>query len=227
MNDKLILFDIDKTLIKKIQMVCNPWIEIFTKYYGVSDSTGLKEVDSHGRTHTSLAVEAMKIHGLDNSPENVKLFLRNLENLYCELLSKGEVFTYNGIRGLLDVLVNSGFYLGLVTGNTKNIAFAKLRRCDIDSFFDIGGFGDDSSNREDLVEYAIKRAEDRFNKKFSRENTFVIGDTPLDIGSAKKHGLKTIGVSTGVYFVEDLKDADYVLKNLEDIDLVLKIINNK
>ena len=36
----------------------------------------------------------------------------------------------------------------------------------------------------------------------------MIGDTPLDIRSAKEHGLQAVAVATGPYSASELKDLD-------------------
>jgi phosphoglycolate phosphatase-like HAD superfamily hydrolase len=227
---KLILFDIDKTLIAKMVLKENPWKLAFKKVYELESSTGLDEVDTHGKTHKGLAIEGLKKHNVPDVIIKQKLtsFLKELEIVYEVVLNEGEVFTFNKIEELLKTLKDKGFHLGLITGNTKNIAFAKLKKARIDSFFEVGGFGEDSTVRDDLVEVALNRSGDHFGNNFSKEDVFVIGDTPLDITSAKKHLLKTVGVATGVYSKTDLQNAgaDYILDNLEDIDTVVKIISS-
>ena len=96
----------------------------------------------------------------------------------------------------------------------------------IDKFFSIGGFGDDSANREDLIKLALERAKEKHHFQFDEKKVFVIGDTPRDIIPAKKFHLQTIGVATGIYSKSQLKEsgADFVLDNLEDVDKVLSII---
>lgn len=226
---KLILFDIDKTLIKEMVLKENPWKLAFEKVYGLDNSTGLDEVDTHGKTHKGLAIEGLKKHNVPDVIINEKLdlFLNELERVYEIVLKEGEVYLFDKIEILLKTLTSKGFHLGLVTGNTRNIAFNKLEKAGINGFFEVGGFGEDSVTRDDLVEIALSRAKSHFGTEFSKENVFVIGDTPLDVTSAKKHSLKTIGVATGVYSKTDLQDAgaDYVLDDLENVGEIVKIIS--
>ncbi|TET60029.1 hypothetical protein E3J48_07135 [Candidatus Aerophobetes bacterium] len=57
-------------------------------------------------------------------------------------------------------------------------------------------------------------------------NVFLFGDTPRDMIAGKEAGIRTIGVTTGVYSKLQLENAgaDFVLKSLEDTNEVLKII---
>lgn len=226
---KLILFDIDKTLIKKMVLKENPWKLAFEKVYGLENSTGLDEIDTYGKTHKGLAIEGLKRCGISDViiEEKISYFLEELERIYKVVLEEGEVYLFDKVEVLLETLTAKGFHLGLVTGNTRNIAFNKLRKAGIGGFFEVGGFGEDSAIRDDLVEVALSRAKSYFCIDFSNDNVFVIGDTPLDVISAKKHSLKTIAVATGVYSKTNLQKtgADYVLDNLENINEVVKIIS--
>ncbi len=92
-------------------------------------------------------------------------------------------------------------------------------------YFKIGGFGSDDINRTNLVRLAIKRAEEKFNFKFNN-NVFLVGDAPQDMKAGKEAGVKTIGVTTGIYSKEQLKNAgaDFILETLKDKNKFLKII---
>jgi len=61
----------------------------------------------------------------------------------------------------------------------------------------------------------------------SGEQIPVLGQGTMDIKSGKEAGIKTIGVTTGIYSEEQLKDAgaDFVVKNLKDKDEILRIIS--
>ena len=92
-------------------------------------------------------------------------------------------------------------------------------------YFLIGGFGSDYINRTNLVKLAIKRAEENFNFNFNN-NVFLIGDAPREIKAGKEAGVKTIGVTTGIFSKKQLKNtgADFVVANLKDKNAILKII---
>jgi len=105
--------------------------------------------------------------------------------------------------------------LGLITGNLKEIAMAKLKLAGIEHYFSFGGFGD-NLNRDDTAREAIKNKED--------DEIFLVGDTPLDILAGKEIGAKTIGITTGIYSAKELKDvgADIVVDNLKQLGEILK-----
>ncbi len=115
--------------------------------------------------------------------------------------------------------------MGLVTGNMEDIAWLKLDKVGLKNYFQFGGFGDDAMERISLVRQAIDEAE-KFYGRLNRENIFVIGDTPRDIVSGQKSGVKTIAVATGDFSLHELQmmQPDFVLENLEDTTRLMNII---
>jgi len=226
MGQKLILFDIDKTLVNEMKRNGDPWKSAFKSVYGINCPITLSQANSHGMTMKEIAIETMGNKGLkkDKILEKLDSFIEALEKFYNKSLEKGKIVLFPKIPELLEKLSDKKYILGLITGNTKIIAFAKLKKAKIDKFFTIGGFGDDNPNREKLVKLALNRAKEKYSFQFDKENVFVIGDTPKDISAAKKFHLRTIGVATGLYSKQNLSDADFVLENLQDIEKVLSII---
>jgi phosphoglycolate phosphatase len=230
MAQKLILFDIDKTLIKDMKREGNPWIEAFESVYGIKNKIKMSKESFHGMTHRQIAIELLKMRGLKEEEILGKLdeFMVIFGKAYEKSLKNGRVVLFPKIPDLLQKL-SEKHILELITGNIKKVAFIKLKLGGIDRFFSTGGFGDDSSNREDLVRLALERANEKYGFTSDGRNTFIIGDTPNDILAAKKFSLKTIGVATGIYPKSQLEKcgADFVLDNLEDIEAVTSIIEGK
>jgi phosphoglycolate phosphatase len=127
-----------------------------------------------------------------------------------------------GVQELLVVLAAAGADLGLCTGNVAEGARLKLARGDIDHFFEwgpdaIAGFAHDGEARELLVRAALDRGAARLGAALDASDALVVGDTPRDVSAARAHGVPVVGVATGRYGVEELRDAgaDGVLPSLE------------
>ena len=107
--------------------------------------------------------------------------------------------------------------VGLATGNIESGARIKLERGGLNGYFSFGGFGSDSERRSDLVRKAAERAADKNGGVVSPSNTFVLGDTILDIEAGKQAGFKTVGVATGSYSVDQLMaaGATFAVQDLE------------
>ena len=179
-------------------------------------------------TDQQIIIEVLKKKGLDE--HTIKAKLEKCMKVMIEIFNKhnhqDEVIVLDGAKELLEELNKNNILMGLVTGNLEEIAKVKLKKIGLNKYFKVGGFGSDDINRTNLVKLAIKKAEDNFNFEFN-DNVFLFGDAIQDIKSGKEAGIKTIGVATGIYSEEQLKDAgaDFVVENLKDKDEILRIIS--
>jgi phosphoglycolate phosphatase-like HAD superfamily hydrolase len=120
-----------------------------------------------------------------------------------------------------------GYVLGLTTGNLKPIADMKLRKLGLFKFFDVGSYGETSTQRSDLLEQAIKSASRKFKIKFTKNHVLYFGDTPRDITAARKAKVRIISLTTGRYTHSALKreKPDYILNGMSNRSRIFKIIN--
>jgi phosphoglycolate phosphatase-like HAD superfamily hydrolase len=111
------------------------------------------------------------------------------------------------VHETLDRLESQGATIGLATGNLVDGARIKLTRGDLWRRFAFGGFGSDAADRAELVRIAIRRGVERAGRSFMRDEIWVIGDTPKDVAAAHAAGARCLGVATGWYDQEQLRDA--------------------
>jgi len=223
---KLILFDVDGTLVRWTGTKgthFHAFSHAFNQVYGVKTTVDI--INIHGMTDQQIITEVMKKNGISEQQikSKMKECMEVMIHYYNASDEKPEVI--EGVRELLQSLEEHHILMGLVTGNLEPIARGKLKRCLLDHFFRVGGFGSDSVKRADLVRIAIKRARNEFGLK-QNINAFLIGDTPLDMKAGIEVGAITIGVSTGSYSGNALAKAgaDFVLKDLTNIQSVLEIL---
>jgi phosphoglycolate phosphatase len=117
--------------------------------------------------------------------------------------------------------------LGLLTGNLATTAPIKLRAADINpALFRVGAYGSDASSRSQLVSVAIARAQALTGHSYLGKKVVIVGDTPADVTCGKHLGVTAIGVATGPYSLEALSNAgaDHVFADLTDKDVVLQAI---
>ncbi len=226
---KLALFDIDKTLImgsKAKDTISFP--EAFRKIYNVN--AGIDIINPHGMTDQQIIIEVMRKKGLNDEEIMPKLreCMQAMIDSFSNIVENDNIIVLDGVKELLEELNKNDILIGLVTGNLEQIARAGLKKAGIDHYFSIGGFGSDDINRTRLVHLAIKRAEQKAGFK-QQDNVFLFGDAPQDMKAGKEAGIKTIGVTTGIYSKEDLEDAgaDFVLENLKDKKHILDKILQK
>jgi phosphoglycolate phosphatase-like HAD superfamily hydrolase len=128
-------------------------------------------------------------------------------------------FLAPGAVDVLDALAaRDDVVLSLVTGNLEAIARLKLARAGIGRFFarGQGGFGSDHEDRSELPAIARARA-GRPGEPYPREDTIVIGDTPLDVACARADGLRCFAVATGPFRAEELGEADEVVATAREL----------
>lgn len=219
--NRLVLFDIDKTLVDRMNPDTGKFHDCIEKVYGIRG----KKLVTHGKTDQQIIIEILRKEKMSHEDIMKKIdeCKKEMIKYYKRNINKFDYIVYDGVVKLLAALQRKKIPVGIVTGNLEAIAFIKLRKSNLTKFFTLGGFGSDAIHRHELISIAIRRAE----KKFGRfEKVFVVGDSPRDIRAGRKAGTTTIGVATGVYPMSALKmsGADHVLPNLKNTEKIIGII---
>jgi len=221
---KLMLFDIDGTLIRTAGAGKYAMEKAFQEVYGFPD--GLHRISMMGRTDPSILREAMCNHGLVWNENKADAF----RHAYYRIIETEIHVPRNGkhvCAGIIPLLKalseRKDIALGLLTGNWKRSAYVKLAYFKIDTFFPFGAFADDSEMRPDLVPVAIRRFEERAHTQIPPDQVYIIGDTPLDIDCGRQHHTRTIAVATGFHTYRDLAahKPDFIFESFADTDNVL------
>jgi phosphoglycolate phosphatase-like HAD superfamily hydrolase len=203
-SEVLVLFDIDKTLIDSSKVkdeIAFP--EAIENVYGVE--AGLDMIEPHGMTDQQIVIDLAST-GVSKKEAEQKISecMNKMERIYSENIDKEQVTPIKGARKILKNLEAEDYGLGLVTGNLESIGREKLKQVEMENFFPVGGFGDNSRQRSELVKIAERKAEKYYGQKF--ENVILIGDSPKDIKAGKEASVKTVGVTMGIYSQRDLRE---------------------
>lgn len=129
-----------------------------------------------------------------------------------------------GVTELLDCCVRlPNCYLGLVTGNIAAGAKIKLESADLYHYFPVGAFGSDHWDRNRLPPLAINRSQKYYNRNFSIENIWIIGDSVHDVRCAKANGLKCLAVHSSITPRQVLvsENPDVLVDSLQDTAAIL------
>ena len=229
---RVILFDIDGTLIKTVRRAEYRGL-IHAMLLDVFGTCGrISEVDFAGKTDLAIYREALECEGI--TPLRIRELLPMVEEATVEILnhlaSTGEVFRLcSGVKDLLDALsADSRFVTTLLTGNVEKLAEAKLRVAGIWDYFKVrGAFGSDDEERNHLPAVAAERINIHLGQALTAERFVVVGDTPRDISCARHFGARVLAVASGQHTVEQLEvfDPDTVLPDLSDTDVVLRLLS--
>lgn len=221
--DRLVLFDVDRTLIGRSQCHHDAFSYAFKKVYNVE--ADIKIINYGGMTDPAIAIEVLKKIGLKEDIILQKLdeCMDAIVDYFMKNVKRDRIPILPGVNDLLELLANNGTLLGLVTGNLEPIAWGKMESIGIAHYFKLGGFGSDNINRTELVKIAVKKAQDNFN---FNGTAFVIGDTPKDIKAGFEAHAKTIAVATGTYSMEELEEynPNFVFESLENKNEILDVV---
>ena len=229
MRQKLILFDIDGTLVTRDRVHDVSFSIGFKKAIGIDVNVVEIYGVNSGKTVRSIVSEILEKKGFTG-----KEILSKVDDVFNEMVKYYEekiefdqsLESIPHVMELLEELERRGYVLGLVTGNVERIAKLKLKKVGLSDFFEIGGFGDSSTIKGELALEAIQKASEKLKIKFDKKNVFVVGDTPLDIKCGKEIGVKTIAVSTGPFRADELMrhNPDYLFNDFSDVKSILKTI---
>lgn len=225
---KLVLFDIDGTLINTAGAGVRAMSQVFTQMYGVDRA--LEGLAFAGRTDRVIVQEALARVAPDSPIADP--WWRSFREQYCGLLDSELRATavdhsqhvLPGIRPLLDVLAGrNDVVLALLTGNFAQSAKVKLAHFDLWDYFRCGAFGDHHVDRNHLFDVALEAAVPHKPADAEWDEVVVIGDTPLDVACALTGGATALAVATGLYSAEALhaSGAHHVFPDLSDTAKVL------
>ena len=222
MTKRLLLFDIDGTLIDSGGAGIQSLKDVLLQQFGISDD--LRGIEVAGQTDTGIVHQILRKQQITPNDKNISAFL----DLYVEFLArelplrKGTLLP--GVKELLARLKErSQNVLALLTGNIRRGAQLKLEHYGIWEFFEFGAFADDHHDRNELGAFAQMRAREKHAMDFAAAAIDVIGDTPHDIACGKAINARTIAVVTGKFSRAQLCEhqPDRIVDNFADVEAVI------
>jgi phosphoglycolate phosphatase-like HAD superfamily hydrolase len=202
---RLVLFDIDGTLVRTGGAGVKAFAKVFATEFGATD--GFERLKFAGRTDTSLVREFFGFHHIPASPENFRRFFERYVFWLDHILSDSKTETCAGVREFLAGLeaLPQPPLLGLLTGNIRLGAEIKLRHFGFWDIFQTGGFADDHEERDHIAAIARERGRKILGNYLRDDEVVVIGDTPLDIRCGRAIRARVLAVATGGANLEELK----------------------
>jgi phosphoglycolate phosphatase len=219
------LFDIDGTLLSSGGAGKSAIETALCEEFGV---TMRGQVTYSGRTDRAIVRDLFQTHDVPETEENLQRllagYLRRLPG--CLAAHRGKVLP--GIASLLEHLAGAGrFALGLLTGNVRAGARAKLGHYGLYDYFAFGGFGDEHFDRDEVAREALVAVRENLPVPVPPERIWVIGDTPLDVRCARAIGVNAVAVATGWHPSDELAASapDLLVEDLADPSPLLALLS--
>ena len=229
-QQKLVIFDIDQTLIDVIKFHDKAYGRTLKEVYGVVGGS-LFDIDFPGKTLKQTMAEIAELKGIKKAAvkKNIKKALESYQKNLAKCLPKkiGKRIL-PGVRNLLIELKKNCYVLGIMTGNTKTTGKNILKNAGLYKYFSVFAYGGDTTKRSmGLLGVALKQAKIINKKGLKGEDIVVIGDSIRDVRAGKPYKTKTIAVQTGYHSRKKLakEKPDYIFKNLKNYKKVLEAIN--
>lgn len=214
----MVLFDIDGTLVSTQGRAFAALTAAFRHVVG--EEAPLSGYSAAGKTDPQIVAELLGKMGRGDHlrHELVRRVLAAYRTLLPRFLQRPHVRLLPGAAQLIPALARDPrVVLGLLTGNLEEGAQRKLELAGLWGYFPFGAFGSDAPDRNQLLPFAWKRAEDLLGQRFSPERTVIVGDTPADVACAKAWNAKAIAVAGPTHSARELAvtGPEAVLPSLE------------
>lgn len=211
----LIFFDINGTLIKRDSRTDLPYTYALNELLSVEDS--MEGIDTSARSDKDVFMEALEKQGKDFSEslwnDFLVLYRKQLENF-----KTSDVWRENADAIVfVEKISKTHPHLSLITGELSMGAEYKLDKLGIWGHFPTGGFGEDDLTRFGIADKALEKAVAHYGQEF--DQLIIIGDTLLDIKTARHLGAKVISITTGSNTREELAELepDMIIDRFEDL----------
>ena len=225
------LWDVDGTLVDTAGVTAQSFDRAVEAALG--RHPGDHGVPMTGRTDPSIVLEILACAGLDEE-EARRHLAQVVHRLEAELAASAARFkrvgrVLPGVEEVLDRLhAHSSVSQSVLPGNTAANASVKLETFGLARWLDleIGAFGSDRPDRDDLVPVALERARRLRRRTFSPAEVWVVGDTRRDLACARAAGVRCLLVGTGRVPMSELRPAgaDHVLDDLSDTEEVCALL---
>ena len=208
---KLIIFDLDGTLINSIADITNALNYAFGPC-GVNDLTTTEVTALVGEGPSKLIQDVLTERHLVADKET--LVTRFLD--YYASHPTDKAMLYPGTREMLETL--KGLKMAIVTNKTEELSRKILRTFELDKYFDMVVAVDTIAERKPSP-VPVMHVLSAFN--VPAEDAIIVGDSTIDIETGKASFVKTVAVTHGYGRTGFQEDADFVIGSLPElIDIV-------
>ena len=208
---KTVIFDLDGTLLNTLEDLKDA-ANFALSEFGYPKRS-LEEIRCFVGNGVRKLIERAVPEACENIDECLCIFKKNYSENMCN-----NTVPYNGILKILKDLQNKGVKIGVVSNKFES-AVKELCKKYFGNLVDIAVGQSDDVPKKPAPEGVFKVMKELGAEKIS---TVYIGDSEVDVQTAKNSGLPCIGVTWGFRNKNDLQGADYIIDNPCDIISVIR-----
>ena len=216
------LLDIDGTLLRASGAGRRAFEQALGDHTGGPIDGAIRSLRFDGMTDRGIVRESLALLGRPFEAAACDDILRRYVAILDAEIQAPGFRVLPGVVALLTALTARGAAFGLCTGNVQEGARVKLRRGDLDRFFDwsergMHGFAEDGEARPLVVAAAVRRVGQVLGREAAPAEVLIVGDTPRDVEAAHQVGCPALCVATGNFDEAALQaaGADVVAATLE------------
>lgn len=196
---KAVIFDVDGTLIDSVDVHAQAWADAFAEF---GRKVGFAEV------RRQIGKGGDQLMPIFLSTEQIEEFGEKLEKRRGALLKERYLHTirpFPAVRELFQRVIADGKSIALATSAKEDELEQYKKIANIADLIDVETSSDDAERSKphpDIFEAALAKLNNA-----SPGQVVVVGDTPYDAKAASKAGLRTIGLLSGGWSADELKQA--------------------
>lgn len=202
-----VLFDLDGTIIDTNDLIIASFMHVFEK--GPNGPLTREGIIPH--MGTTLEYQLQKFSGMEDVTSLVPIY-----RAYSQEHHDNMVKPFPYVNEVVEWLHAQGISMGIVTTKIRPGTLMTLEKFNLDKYMSAVVTVNDVENPKPHPEPVLKAIE---AIGCNPETTLMVGDSAVDIQSAKAAGVQAAGVAWSLKGEQVLRDygADYILKDMRDI----------
>ena len=208
---KSIIFDLDGTLLNTLEDLANACnYALTTLGYKTHEVEKYKTFVGNGRYKLVERMLPEDRRDMENIEKALKLFDTYYEKHMIDMTKP-----YDGIMEMLDSLINRGINIAVVSNKPHEFTTEVVKNYFGDRFKVV--YGHKKNTKEKPDPWAVLEVIEEFN--VNKDECLYIGDSEIDINTAKNAGVKSVGVEWGFRGKGELEaaGANYIVNKPEQI----------
>jgi 5'-nucleotidase len=207
-----VIFDLDGTVVDSVELIVESFRHATVEVLGVE----LEREQMIANVGKPL-VEQMEVLSPDHADQLVRVYREFNHREHDRMLRM-----YEGMLAVLEGLQARGARMGLVTSKSRPTTEMAFRVTGIRPLLDVVVCAEDTERNKpypDPIEFCLQRM------GAAPDQGVYVGDSPYDLQAAKAAGVRSIGVTWGVFGRDSLEaeSPDLVVDSVEDLAMALGV----